>query len=591
MNVFEFDVLKHIYTKGFSNQRDIAKQLSISLGKINHTINSLINDGYLTAQVDITDKCLSFFDKCRPKNAIILAAGYGLRMVPINTEIPKGLLEVNGEPLIERLIKQLHKAGIQEIHIIVGYQKEKYEYLMDLYNVNLVVNMNYSTKNNLHSLTKVINKIGNSYILPCDLWCRENPFSQYEYYPWYIVSDRLSINSTIKVNRQRKLVPISANTEGNSMLGISYIPYNISDILKKQLSLFSKQSSYDDSFWEDALFELPRTDIYAKVVADKNIIEINTFEQLRNIDHNSENLHSSAMQIIVDTFHTSIDEIKQIETLKKGMTNRSFLFTFNKERYIMRIPGEGTDMLINRAKEADVYKQLNGLNICDDIIYMNPQNGYKITKYLENTHTCDPENDSDIRLCMKKLKEFHQKRLTVNHTFDIFHQIDYYEHLWNRNTSMYKDYVMTREHVFSLVSYIDSQPKEYVLTHIDAVPDNFLIIENSDRSSLLDIRLIDWEYAGMQDPHVDIAMFCIYSLYSREQVDHLIDLYFDYNCSAKTRIKIYCYIASCGLLWSNWCEYKSTLGIEFGEYALRQYRYAKDYYKIAISEMEKLDNV
>ena len=41
-----------------------------------------------------------------------------------------------------------------------------------------------------------------------------------------------------------------------------------------------------------------------------------------------------------------------------------------------------------------------------------------------------------------------------------------------------------------------------------------------------DIRLIDWEYAGMQDPHVDIAMFCIYSMYDREHVDKLIDAYF-----------------------------------------------------------------
>ena len=85
----------------------------------------------------------------------------------------------------------------------------------------------------------------------------------------------------------------------------------------------------------------------------------------------------------------------------------------------------------------------------------------------------------------------------------------------------------------------------------------------------------------MQDPHVDIAMFCIYSLYDREQVDRLIGQYFTEGCPEGTRIKIYCYIAVCGLLWSNWCEYKRSLGVEFGEYSLRQYRYAKDYYRIA----------
>ena len=55
----------------------------------------------------------------------------------------------------------------------------------------------------------------------------------------------------------------------------------------------------------------------------------------------------------------------------------------------------------------------------------------------------------------------------------------------------------------SLRPYIEAHVGEKVLTHIDAVPDNFLFIDSEDGSE--DIRLIDWEYAGMQDPHVDIA--------------------------------------------------------------------------------------
>ena len=90
----------------------------------------------------------------------------------------------------------------------------------------------------------------------------------------------------------------------------------------------------------------------------------------------------------------------------------------------------------------------------------------------------------------------------------------------------------------------------------------------------------------MQDPHVDIAMFCIYSLYGKKQVDHLIDLYFQGRCAHMTRVKIYAYIAICGLLWSNWCEFKRNLGVEFGEYSLRQYRFAKDYYRHAVKAME-----
>ena len=89
----------------------------------------------------------------------------------------------------------------------------------------------------------------------------------------------------------------------------------------------------------------------------------------------------------------------------------------------------------------------------------------------------------------------------------------------------------------------------------------------------------------MQDPHVDIAMFCIYSLYNKQQIDRTIDAYFSEGCDSFIKIKIYAYISICGLLWSNWCDYKRNLGIEFGEYSLRQYRYAKEYYRIVREEL------
>src|SRR5699024_10319797 len=112
--------------------------------------------------------------------------------------------------------------------------------------------------------------------------------------------------------------------------------------------------------------------------------------------------------------------------------------------------------------------------------------------------------------------------------------------------------------------------------------DNFLMTNNK-------ISLIDWEYASMQDQHLDIAMFAIYAMYDRNEVDQLIDIYFDGKCNQITRIKIYAYIAISGLLWSNWCEYKHHHGVEFGEYSLVQYRYAKDYYKIVQEELAKLE--
>ena len=581
MNVQELDILNAIRKNPKVNQREIANQSGYSLGFVNRVVKELQEEKWLSPTGELSKKAKTFIKENQPQRAIILAAGFGMRMVPINTEIPKGLMEVKGEVLIERMIRHLHEVGITDIQVVVGFMKERYEYLIDEFQVKLVVNSEYQVKNNLHSLSKVKSSLDKTYIIPCDIWSEENPFSDFEPYSWYMVTNEQSIESTVRVNRKRELVMIDETEEGNQMIGLSYVMGEEATLIQKKLQEFSKKPSYDHEFWECTLQDKNKWIIPSKVVNSKQLIEINTYEQLREIDGNSANLQTDAISIIQDCFNVEVDEIKNITVLKKGMTNRSFLFECQNQKYIMRIPGEGTDHLINRKEEADVYKALENRQICDDVLYMNPDNGYKITAYLEDATNCDAENWDEVEACMTKLREFHELNLTVDHRFDIFGQIDFYESLWNGEKSYFKDYETTKAAIFELKKWIDTLEKNETLVHIDAVPDNFLFTKDG-------IRIIDWEYAGMQDPHVDIAMFCIYSLYSREQVDHLIDLYFKGDVSPIIRTKIYAYIASAGLLWSNWCEYKRSLGIDFGEYSLCQYRYAKEYSKLVLSTLEEL---
>lgn len=582
MNNSKQDILNNLIKEPFINQRILAAQTGHSLGIVNRSIKELISEGYLDEEIRPTEKALRDAKEKAPKNAIILAAGFGMRMVPINTEIPKGLLEIKGERLIERTIRQLHEVGITEIYVVVGFMKEQYEYLIDEYGVDLIVAPDYATKNNLHSLKTAADHLSNSYIIPCDIWCEKNPYSRNELYSWYMVSDLVDDDSTVRVNRKQELVVQKEQAGGNAMIGICYLLEAEAAIVRERLETFGRDSRYDGAFWEETLYEKDRMIVTARVVHAADAVEINTYEQLREIDSDSSQLQTDAIQVICQALGARPDEVTNITVLKKGMTNRSFLFSCKDKKYIMRIPGEGTDQLINRRQEAAVYQNIAGRKICDEIAYINPENGYKITEYLEGARVCDAENEEDLQKCMKKLREFHGQKLRVDHSFDLFGQMEYYESLWEGTPSAYKDYEKTKAHVLQLKDYIEANAGEWVLTHIDAVPDNFLFVEENGKE---EIRLIDWEYAGMQDPHVDIAMFCIYSLYKKEQVDHLIDLYFEGNCDDRTRIKIYCYIAVCGLLWSNWCEYKRKLGVEFGEYSLRQYRYAKDYYKIVQQEL------
>ena len=584
MNKKQQDVLKLLYDKLYT-QRELAQITGYSLGSINNAIKILINKKYVSKDYKVTELGKKLIDENSPKSAIILAAGYGIRMVPINLEKPKGLIEVYGEPLIERIICQLKEIGLNKIYIVVGFMKEYYEYLIDKYNVELIVNNEYDVKNNLHSLKYAVNELENTYIVPCDIWCRENPFSKNELYSWYLVRNDIDSNSIVKVNRNEELV-LSNENNCNKMIGITYLNKQTSKIVKKNVLEMCNNKKYDKEFWESALFNKNKMLAFAKVKNNQDVVEINKYEELREIDSNSKNLNNEAISIISNVLKVKNDEIINITVLKKGMTNRSFLFTCRDKRYIMRIPGEGTDKLISRYEEAEVYKKIKEKGIADNIIYINPNNGYKITEFIDNAKVCNPQNESDVRKCMMLLKKFHSMKLSVNHKFDIFEKIDFYESLWNGIPSIYKDYNKTKENIFELKSFIEKQNIKNVLTHIDAVPDNFLFFYDEKNNE--NIRLIDWEYAGMQDSHVDIAMFAIYSWYDKEQVDKLIDMYFEQRCTAKIRVKIYCYIAICGLLWSNWCEYKRNLGIEFGEYSLMQYRYAKEYYKIAKKEMEKL---
>ena len=578
MNIQELDILNSLAEEPFVSQRLLAERCGHSLGTVNRCVRSLVQSGCLDRDMALTEKSRAMLAAGAPQNAVILAAGSGMRMVPINLEAPKGLLEVGGEPLIERTIRQLRQAGITDVTVVVGFMKEQYEYLIDKFGVTLAVNPDYAGKNNLHSLLLAADRLHNTYVIPCDIWCAENPYRRHELYSWYMVSDRLDPAGAVRMNRRRELTAAADGAGGNAMIGISYLMEPEAALVRRRLAEMARDPRYDGAFWEETLYEKGRMAVYARPVPATEVAEINTYEQLRELDGGSAHLRSAAIAAAAAALDARQEEVREVTVLKKGMTNRSFLFTCRGRRYIARVPGEGSEKLIHRQQEAAVYAAIRGRGLCDDPVYLDPDSGYKITAYLEGARVCDPADRADVARCMEKLRAFHAMDLSVPHRFDIFDTIDYYESLWEGAPSAYWDHALTRERVFSLRPYIQAHAGPERLTHIDAVPDNFLF---APRGGGEELQLIDWEYAAMQDPHVDVAMFGIYSLYDRRQMDGLIDLYFSGGCPEQTRTKIYCYVAACGLLWSDWCEYKRCLGVEFGEYSLRQYRYAKDYYRLA----------
>ena len=183
------------------------------------------------------------------------------------------------------------------------------------------------------------------------------------------------------------------------------------------------------------------------------------------------------IRVISEMMGVEESKITDTSVLKSGMTNQSYLFALHGKKYILRIPGEGTKNLINRSQEADVYGILRESGICDTIVCLDSQSGCKITEYWEGARVCNPADSLDVKKCMDKLCQFHNLKLQVAHKFDLFEKILFYESLWGDTPSRYEDYRQIKQGIFSLQSYINTYREISVLSHIDAVPDNFLFAD------------------------------------------------------------------------------------------------------------------
>lgn len=138
---------------------------------------------------------------------------------------------------------------------------------------------------------------------------------------------------------------------------------------------------------------------------------------------------------------------------------------------------------------------------------------------------------------MEMLRKLHHSGVTVPHTFRIRERIDFYERICRGHEEMlFEDYPAVRARMNELMDRLDTLERPCCLSHIDSVADNFLFLPDGS------LRLIDWEYAGMCDPLIDIAMCSIYSYYSQEELDHLLEEY----PARPIRRRTLCHVCLCG---------------------------------------------
>lgn len=185
MKVEEFNVLYAIHKQGRGIIcEEIAKKTGYETLRAMEIVNGLKSKGWLGDE-GITETGYESLNEYKVDNAIIMAAGFGLRSLPLSRFVPKGLYVVKGEVLIERQIKQLLEAGIKEIVIVVGYLKEEFQYLTEKYGAIIVENDDYYRYNNISSLYAAKNYIENSFICCSDNYFNINVFEEYVYDSYY----------------------------------------------------------------------------------------------------------------------------------------------------------------------------------------------------------------------------------------------------------------------------------------------------------------------------------------------------------------------------------------------------------------------
>lgn len=292
------------------------------------------------------------------RNAIIMAAGTSSRFVPLSAETPKGLLEVKGEILIERQIRQLREAGIDDITVVVGYKAEKFAYLKDRYGVDLVLNEDFDRYNNTSSIIRVLDRLGDTYICSSDNYFPKNVFAENPDRSYYsaLYADGETGEYCIHTDADDNITEVTVGgCDSWYMVGHVYFFKEFSNAFKKVLAEEYKKEEVRQGYWEDVyirnIVSLPPMSI--RKYGEHEIEEFDSLDELRSFDES----------YVSDTRSSVLKEIAERMDCKEEN-----LSGFRKIKH------DGDYLLFSFLKDGDTYC-FNGLE-------------NTITNYEDSCHTC-----------------------------------------------------------------------------------------------------------------------------------------------------------------------------------------------------------
>lgn len=285
----QFDVLETLaVSRTMMTQRELEKATKHSLGTINKALKELMELGYVENGA-ITNAGVNALEPYRAKRAIFIAAGFGSRLVPITFNTPKPLVRVHGVRIIDHLIDACLEAGINEIYIVRGYLADQFDQLLYKYPmIKFLENPVYNEANNISSSMVARYMLSNAYVFEADLLL-SNPkiITKYHY-----TSDFLAIKKerTDDWCFEVKDGIITKEKVGGvdcwQMVGISYWNENDGHRLSQDISDVYAAPGGKERYWEQVplVYKKDHYKVEVRVCKDEDIVEIDTFRELKAID-------------------------------------------------------------------------------------------------------------------------------------------------------------------------------------------------------------------------------------------------------------------------------------------------------------------
>ena len=254
-------------------------------------------------------------------NAVIMAAGVSSRFAPLSYEKPKALIEVKGEILIERQIRQLQEVGIRDIYIVTGYKAEQFEYLQDTFGVRLIRNPAYLERNNHSSIYAAKDVIRNTYICSADNYFVSNPFERQVAESYYaaVYADGETNEWCMETDADDC---ISGVTIGGShawyMLGHAFWSEKFSSRILQILEAEYDRPETKPLFWENIFMNhMDELKMRIRRYPDDCILEFDSLAELREFDQTYvADTRSAILKEIAGKLQGTEAEIREIEAMK-----------------------------------------------------------------------------------------------------------------------------------------------------------------------------------------------------------------------------------------------------------------------------------